>query len=57
MYFKRLAFISAGILLIAPQGTELSSDVFIVSIGLVVAKISPVEDEEHGELYAHLYGR
>ena len=45
MYFKRLAFICAEILLIAAQGTELSNDVFIISICLVVTKISLVEDE------------
>ena len=40
-YFQRLSYNCAGILLNAVQGTELSSDVFIILIGLVVAKISP----------------
>ena len=55
LYFKRLMLISAGIFLVAAQGTELSNDVFIIPIGLVVAKISPVEDEGRAWSCTHIF--
>ena len=46
MYFRHLTFICAGyIFLIAAKGTELSNDVFITPIGVVVADILAVVDE------------